>query len=132
MTHSCVCRKNRPEPKTVTPTAASATAATTNAPTSIGLGFLPIVTVLPAVEEAPHGRILRAIAELLRRSACARRPALGIEEDAVRPDREDARELVRHDDDRCPEALAQLEDQVVEQAGAHRVEAGRRFVEEED
>ena len=38
----------------------------------------------------------------------------------------------RHDDDRGAEAVAQLEDQVVEELRADRVEPGRRLVEEQD
>ena len=41
-------------------------------------------------------------------------------------------QLVRDDHDGRAEAVAQLEDQVVEQARADRVEAGGRLVEEED
>src|SRR6516162_2135339 len=55
-----------------------------------------------------------------------------VQEDAVVGDGEDARELVGDHDDRRAEVGAQLEDQVVEQARAYRIESGRRLVEEQN
>jgi hypothetical protein len=57
------------------------------------------------------------------------RLALRIQEYAVVTDREDARQLMRHHDDRRAQAVAQLEDQIVEQSRADRIEPGRGFVE---
>src|SRR5690242_18598153 len=88
---------------------------------------------LPAPrEELAHGGIRRVREQLARRPRRADRATLGVEEDAVVADREDARELVGDDDDRGAEAVAQLEDQVVEAARADGIEAGGRLVEEED
>src|SRR5213594_80714 len=57
---------------------------------------------------------------------------LGVEEHAVAGDREDAGQLMGHDHHRRAEAIAQLEDEVVQQLGADGVQARRRLVEEED
>src|ERR1043166_8965982 len=59
--------------------------------------------------------------------------ALGfsVEDDAPLDDLEDALELVGHDHHRQTEPLAQGEHQLVELHRAHRVEAGRGLVEEE-
>ena len=46
-------------------------------------------------------------------------------------DREDALQLVRDDDGRHAEAVVQRQDQLVELDRAHRIEPGRRLVEEE-
>ena len=55
-----------------------------------------------------------------------------VQKDAVVGDREDAGQLVGNHDDRCAKIRAQLEDQIVEQARANRIESGRRLVEEQD
>src|SRR5262249_53743926 len=55
-----------------------------------------------------------------------------VEEDAVVADGEDARQLVGDDDDRRLQAVAQLEDQLVEQPRADRIQSGRGLVEEEN
>ena len=55
--------------------------------------------------------------------------ALRIEENPVVAYGKDARQFVGHHHDRSTEAVAQFEDQVVEQPGADRVKAGRRLVE---
>jgi hypothetical protein len=39
---------------------------------------------------------------------------------------------VGNHDDRCAKIRAQLENQIVEQARANRIESGRRLVEEQD
>ena len=103
------------------------------------IGFLthaaspPSPSSSPRRQEAAHRRDRRSgRAAPSGRPLRDHRPRLDVEEDAVVADGEDARQLVRDDDDRRAEAVAQLEDQVVEQARADRVEAGRRLVEEQD
>src|SRR5262249_2939084 len=85
-----------------------------------------------ASEEAADALLPAGLEQIARRPLREQRLRLGVEEDALVGDREDARELVRHDDEGSLQAGAQLEDQVVEQARADRVEAGARLVEEED
>src|SRR6266849_4538871 len=121
----------------VTATTPSTTAPRTNAPITAGLAFLPMAWLrsgaLPAPrQELPHPRVGRVREQLARRSRGGDRPALGVEKDAVVADREDARQLVGHDDDGRTQALPQLEDQVVEPSRAHRVEPRGGLVEEED
>src|SRR5579875_225741 len=125
-------RKSRPEPNATIPARATAIAPTTKAPTAVGLGRLPTSPVLAAPQEAAHRRVLAVVAQLARRAVGDDRVALGVEEDAVGADREDARQLVGDNDDRRAEAVAQLEDQVVEPPRADRIEARRRLVEEQD
>src|SRR5208337_179091 len=55
------------------------------------------------------------------------RLGLGIEEDAVVADGEDARQLMGDHDDRGAEAVAQLENKIIQQPRADRIETGRRF-----
>src|SRR2546427_747816 len=81
--------KNLPEPKTVMPAAASATAPTTNAPMSVFLACLPTVHLLPAGQEGPHPRILRSGQELFRVARGDHRLALAVEEHRVVGDGED-------------------------------------------
>src|SRR6184192_3201613 len=135
-TNRCVCRKNLPEPIVAITVTARARPPSTNDPTSKGLARLPIgapsrVAFRTASEKPSHSRIRRVRQQLLGRPAGDGRAGLRVEEDTVVPDREDARELVRHHDDGRAQAVAELEDQVVEQARAHRVEAGRRLVQQE-
>ena len=59
-------------------------------------------------------------------------PRLVVEKHRVRADGEDARQLVRDHHHRRAEAVAQLEDQIVEPPRADRIQAGRGLVEEED
>ena len=54
---------------------------------------------------------------------------VGIEKHAVVTDGEDAGELVGHHHHRRPQTVAQLENQIIEQPGADRIEARRRLVE---
>ncbi len=56
---------------------------------------------------------------------------LRVEKHAVGSDREDTRQLVCDHDDGGVQALAQFDDQLVEQPRADRVQPGRWFVEEE-
>src|SRR5439155_9261500 len=117
----------------VTATTASTTAPITKAPMTAGFTRLPMLAPFcPAGEELPHAWVGRACQELLRRARGDHRAALGVEEDAVVRNREDAGKLVRDDHDGRAEALAQLEDQVVEPKGADRIEPGRRLVEEQN
>src|SRR5204862_7377066 len=107
----------------------------TSAPMTAGLAFLPMGlrpgALLAPREERVYPRVRRLREELARRARGDDRPAVGVEEDAVVGDREDARELVRHDDHRRTEAVPELQDQIVEAAGADRVEPRRGLVEEQ-
>src|SRR6266478_201390 len=85
----------------------------------------------PAREEAMDVRVRWMGEQLAGVAPGAHGSCLGVEEDAVVGDREDARQLVRDDDHRRSEAVSQGEDELVEEARADRIEAGRRLVEEE-
>src|SRR6266436_6638663 len=124
--------KNLPDPKTTMATAASATAPTTKAPISVFLACLATARLLAPGQEGPHPRILRFGQKLLRVARSDHRLAFPVQEHRVVADGEDAGELVRHDHDGGAEAVAQIEDEVVEPPRAHRVEPRRRLVEEED
>src|SRR6266566_2149071 len=114
---------------------ASVTAPTTKAPISVALGRLPMISLhsvfRAARQEAAHLEVRRVREEVPRRAVRDAGPRLRIEEDAVVPDREDARQLVRHDDDGRAEAVAKFEDEVIEEPGGYRVEPRRRLVEED-
>src|SRR4051812_24033332 len=97
----------------------SASAPRTKPPTIVGLGFLAMVRSLcvgrPAArQKLPDALVGRMRQQGARRSACAEGPRRGVEVDAVVADGEDARQLVRDDDHRRAEAVAQLDDQLVE------------------
>src|SRR6266403_2163228 len=124
--------KNLPDPKTRMATAASATAPTTKAPISVFLACLATVRLLATGQEGAHPRVLRFGQKLLRVARGDHRLALAVEEHRVVADGEDARELVRHHHDGGVEAVAQVEDQVIEPPRAQRIESRRRLVEEED
>src|SRR5438132_4997259 len=124
--------KNLPDPKTVMPTAASATAPTTNAPMRVFRGCLATARLLAAGEEGMHPGVFRFGQKLPRVARGDHRLAFPVEEHGVVADGEDARELVRHDDDGGTQAVAQVEDEIVEAPRADRIEPRRRFVEEED
>src|SRR6266851_1644620 len=124
--------KNLPDPKTRMATAASATAPTTNPPITVFLACLATARLLAAGQEGEHPGVLRFGQELLRVARGDHRLALGVEKHRVVPDGEDARELVRHHHNGGAEAVAQIEDQVVESPRADWVEPRRRLVEEED
>src|SRR5262245_10764674 len=116
----------------MTATTNSPIAPSTKAPTSAGFVRLPMLpALLPPREELAHARVRRVGQELLRRAHGPDRAWPRVEEDAVVADGEDARQLVRDDDDGRPEAVAQLDDQLVEPARGEGIEAGRRLVEEE-
>src|SRR5262245_60859128 len=109
----------------------------TNAPINAGFGRLAIhlrsfSPLRSARQELTHLSVLRALEQLLRGARGDRRAGFGVEEDAVVGDLEDARELVSDDHHRGAEAVAELEDEIVEKARAHRIETGRRLVEEQD
>src|SRR2546427_8852017 len=103
----------------VTATMVSAIAPITKAPMSAGFARLPMgSSFLAPREELAHARVGRVRQQLLRRAGGDHRTAVRVEEDAIVRDREDARELVGHDHDRRAEAVAQLEDQLVQAARA--------------
>src|SRR2546428_10862798 len=117
-------------------TATTAIAPTTNAPMSAGLArldtgprLLPVVAC--ASQEAADLGILRLLEQLLRVPSGDTGARLPVEEQAVVGDREDARQLVGHHHDRGAEAVAELENQIVEHARGDGIEAGRGLVEEQ-
>lgn len=61
-----------------------------------------------------------------------RRPGCGVQEYCLGRYGEDARELVRHHDERGPQTVAQLQNQVVQETRADRIEAGGWLVDEQD
>src|SRR5262245_42273021 len=107
-------------------TTSSPMAPSTKTPTTAGLIRLPMPWGLPAPrEELAHARVRRVGQQLPRRTHRADRVRRRVEEHAVVADREDARQLVRDDDDGRPEAVTQLDDQLVEPPRGDRVEPGR-------
>ena len=54
---------------------------------------------------------------------------VGIEKHAVVTDGKNTGQLVGHHDHRSPQTVAQLENQIIEQPGADRIEARRGLVE---
>src|SRR5712664_721860 len=124
--------KNLPDPKTTMATTASAMAPTTKAPISVFLDCLATARLLATGQEGAHARVLRFGQKLLRVARSDHRLAFPVQEDRVVADGKDAGELVRHDHDGGAEAVAQIEDEIVEPPRAHRVEPRRRLVEEED
>src|SRR5208282_1659022 len=65
-------------------------------------------------------------------STCNLNPRVRVEEHAAIANRENTGQLMSDDHDGGAETVAQLEYQLVKQAGADRIEAGRRLVEEQD
>src|SRR5262249_48147467 len=111
-------RKKRPEPKIPTAATPRITAPTTNAPMMVVLARLLMsssgLARCTAREEAAD-RGVTAVQQLLGIAPGRDRPRLHVEKDTRICDREDARQLVGHDHDRGAEAVAQLEDQLVEE-----------------
>src|SRR5712671_6531028 len=124
--------KNLPDPKTTMATTASATAPTTKAPITVFLVCLATARLLAAGQEGAHPQVLRFGQKLLRITRSDHRLAFPVQEHRVVADGKDAGELVRHDHDGGAEAVAQIEDEIVEPPRAHRVKPRRRLVEEED
>ena len=89
--------------------------------------------VAPAAGEKPLDHRVGGFGQYCFRIPCGDHSfADGVEEDGVVADGEDARQFVGHDDDGGAQAVAQFEDEVVEQPRADRVEPGRGLVEEQD
>src|SRR5262249_60662867 len=113
------------------PTAATPriTAPTTKAPMTVVLARLLMrssgVALCTAREEAAD-RIVAVVQQLLGIASCRDGPRLHVEEHTRVRDGEDTRQLVGHDHDRGAEAVAQLEDQLVEEPRADGVETGGR------
>src|SRR5262249_20371400 len=127
-------RKKRPEPKIPTAATPRITAPTTKAPMTVVLARLLMrssgVALCTTREEAAD-RIVSGVQQLLGITPCRDGPRLHVEENTRIRDGEDARQLVRHDDDRGAQAAAKLEDQLVEEPRADRVETRGWFVEEQ-
>src|SRR5208337_735295 len=108
----------------------------TNPPISAGLTRLPTGPSLRALfevrtEKSLYGRNIAMVAQFARialRDHPARYP---VEERGVVCDHEDAREVVRDDHNRGAQAVAELDDQFIEESGAYRIESRRRLVKEE-
>src|SRR5262245_32146745 len=105
-------------PRSRTATTVSAIPPSTNAPIRVGFGRLAIAAAphrsgllgLPAGEKGAHLRV-RALGEQCPGIAPGRhRAGLGVEEDRVIADGEDAGQLVRHHHHGAAQAAAQLED----------------------
>src|SRR5207249_4860166 len=126
-----------PLPQTTTATTTRMIAPITKAPIRAGFVFLPmlgpraVAALLAPREERAHARILRLLAQHPWRAARDQHAALGVEEHAVVGDGEDARQLVRHHDDRRAQAVPQLEDEIVQPSRADRIEPRRGLVEEQ-
>src|SRR5579862_2347364 len=131
MTNSCVLRNRFPDPKITTEARIRKTAPSTNAPTVAGLTRLPMfprrcfIRVFSAAsEERMHTGILAIIEQVLGVAVRDHRSAFRVEKNAVVSDCKNTGQLVRDDHHRRAEVVAQLEDQVVEQARTYRIEAG--------
>ena len=85
-----------------------------------------------AVEELAHPRIVALVAQLARIAFGDDALLAAVEHDHAVGDREDARQLVRDDDERDAEVARESPDQRVELGGRDRIEARRRLVEEQD
>src|SRR5690349_1612298 len=99
---------------------------------SVATSIPPVLRLLArlAVEERVHARVGVIFLELERRALGDDRFGRGVEHDAARGDGEDARQLVRDDDDGGAEAAVHLDDELVELDRGDRVEPGRGLVEE--
>src|SRR5260370_25164793 len=86
--------KNLPDPKPRMATAASATAPTTNPPSTVFLACLATARLLAAGQEGEHPGVLRFGQEPLRVARGDHRLALGVEKHRVVSIGEDARELL--------------------------------------
>ena len=84
------------------------------------------------MKKAVHERDLRFVAQFARVAPC-HDPFRGlVQHDAVVGHEKDARQLVRHDDDRDAQVAAEREDELIELDGRDRVETGGRLVEEQE
>src|SRR5262245_30044665 len=132
--------KNLPPPKAMTPAIASTIAPTTKPPMSLGLVFLAIrfaaslflrlrlirhVAQFAPQEEVADLGIRAFVAQPSGVALRDHRLGVRIEENRVVADGEYAGELVGHHRDRRTQAVPELQDEIVEHAGADRVEAGR-------
>src|SRR5215813_12256993 len=86
---------------------------------------------LPSPEKLLNLRVLTFGEEPLGVAQGNLRFGFRIEKYAVVANRKNARQLVGDHDDRGAEAVAQLEDQIVQQPRADGVETGRRLVEQQ-
>src|SRR5271155_2900589 len=138
MTNSCVLLKRLPEPKTTIATRIRPIAPRTKAPTVAGLIRLPMIprcffffrVFSAAREKSSHAVIGAMRKQVLGVAVRDHRLAFRVEKHAVVADCKDTRQLVSDDDHGRAKVVAQLEDQVVEQARTNRIETGRRLVEE--
>src|SRR5580658_2867546 len=85
-----------------------------------------------AMKESLHARVDAFVPEHAWISGGDDGAALPVEHDAPRHDLEDARQLVGDDDDGESQSPVESENELVELHGAHRVEPGRRLIEEHE
>src|SRR5262249_11851847 len=144
--------KNLPPPKSRTPAIRRTMAPTTKAPIVVGLILLPMLSHsfplpgrglralvsrygggvgLSPSEESTNLRLWRGIPQGRRLPHRQHRLRLGIEEDPVVTDRKNTRQLVGHHHDRGPEAVPQLQDQVIQPPRAQWIEPGRGLIKEQ-
>src|SRR5437899_2641258 len=83
-------------------------------------------------EKSSYPWIGGMVAQFLGIALCAHSLGVGIKEDRVVSDGEDAGQFMGHDHDSCPQTIAQLQDQLVQVARKDRVQPGRRFIEKKD
>src|SRR6266542_5382888 len=83
-------------------------------------------------QKVPQRRVLSVGQELLRVSGSADDLPIAVEEDAVVADGENAGQVVGHHHEGAAETVAQVENQLIQQARADRVESGRWLIEEEN
>src|ERR1022692_1621965 len=76
-----------------------------------------------------HDRIIAMLEQLFGISSRANGMGIRIEEYAVVADGKNARQFVGHDHHSRAEIVAQLQNQIVEQPRAYRIEARRRLIE---
>src|SRR5689334_6377906 len=106
------------------PAMASATAPRMNPPTIAWFALRPMarLSVRPAAgQEAADLGVATLVQERGRVSRRGDRPGLVVEEHGVRRDGEDTGQLVGDHHHRGAQAVAQLEDEVVEAPGAERI-----------
>src|SRR6185437_6001678 len=82
-----------------------------------------------AIEELAHPAVVAFVAKLAGIALCDDTLDAAIEHDDTIGDREDARQLVRDDDERHAEVSRQAQDERVELGRRDRIETGGRLVE---
>src|SRR5262245_47086417 len=128
--HSRVGERSLKELNNTTPMTPSVTPPKMKSPMKVGLAFLLIRESgwkrfgcccpgrrFTSSEEFPDRRISGGFQQLARAALRAHGAGIGVEENRVVADGKDARQLVGDDHERGAEAVAQLENQLIEVAG---------------